>query len=160
MQTIEERFKKMNLHRAKKGKELSSQEYYKDITVQYKKRIVTLPKIRSPDMMNICEVIDECPDDISPVSMEDCLNNNLDEIHRDITEHDIKTNHDTMKMIIEIFSDGQYYDEKKLENKNEGVIQRDITTNEIKNNQYTLNKVMESCIDETTPAEMEECVND
>ena len=36
-------------------------------------------------MMNICEVIDECPDDTSPVVMEDCVNKNLDETHRDVS---------------------------------------------------------------------------
>ena len=53
----------MNLHRVqKKGEELSSQEYDKDRTVQYKKMKATIPKITSPDIMDICEVRDECPD--------------------------------------------------------------------------------------------------
>ena len=98
----------MNLHRVqKKGYELSSQEYYKDITVQYKKRKVTLLKITSPAMMDIYEVIYEYTDDTSPAVMEDCVNNNLDEIHGDITEHEIETNRYAMKMVIEECSDGQ-----------------------------------------------------
>ena len=82
-----------------------SQEYDRDRTVQYKNRKATLPKITYPDMMNICEVIDECPDDTSPVVMEDCVNNNLDEIHRDISEHDIETNLNATKMVIEKYAD-------------------------------------------------------
>ena len=68
----------MNLHRVqKKGYELSSQEYYKDITVQYKKRKVTLLKITSPAMMDIYEVIYEYTDDTPPAVMEDCVNKKL-----------------------------------------------------------------------------------
>ena len=64
-------------------------------------------------MMDICEVRYECPDDTSPVVMEDCVNNNLDEIHRDISEHDIETNHDAMKTVIEECPDGHDDDKKK-----------------------------------------------
>ena len=85
MENIEERLKEMNLRRVqKKGEELSSQEYDKDITLQYKK-------------MN---VIEECPDDTSPIVMWKFVNNedndekeitaeNEDEgvIHRDIIEY-------------------------------------------------------------------------
>ena len=60
----------MNLHRIqKKGDELSSQEYNKNITVQFKKRKATLTSITSPAMMDICEVIDECPDEASQFLM-------------------------------------------------------------------------------------------
>ena len=38
---------------------MSSQEYYKDRTVQHKKRKTTLPKIASPDMMDTCEEYDK-----------------------------------------------------------------------------------------------------
>ena len=65
-----------------------SQEYEKDRTVQYKKRKATLPKITSPDMRDICEIRDECPDGTSTVVMEDCVNNNLDETHREIYKYD------------------------------------------------------------------------
>ena len=51
--------------------------------------------------MDICEVRDECTGDTSAVVMEDCVNDNLDEIHRDISEHDIETNRYAMKMVIE-----------------------------------------------------------
>ena len=51
-------------------------------------------------MREICEVIYQCPDYTSPDVMEYCVNNNLDEIHRDITEHDIETNRDSMKTVI------------------------------------------------------------
>ena len=33
-------------------------------------------------MMELCELIYECPDDTYPVVMEYCANNNLDEITR------------------------------------------------------------------------------
>ena len=42
----------------------------------------TLPKITSPAMMEVCEIIDECSDDKSPVVMEDCVNKNLADITR------------------------------------------------------------------------------
>ena len=46
----------MNLNRVqKKGEKLSSQEYDKDRTVQHKNRKAKLPKIVSPDIMDICE---------------------------------------------------------------------------------------------------------
>ena len=64
-------------------------------------------------MMEICEVRDECPYDTSIVVMEDCVNKNMDEIHRYITEHDIETNWYSMKMAMEEFPDGQDDDEKK-----------------------------------------------
>ena len=54
----------------KKGK-LSSQEYDKDRTVQQKKRKATLPKIVSPDMMDICEA--ELSDDTAPIDKEEGL---------------------------------------------------------------------------------------
>ena len=73
----------MNLHRLKKkGYEFSSQEYYKEITVQYKKRKTTLPNITSLDMMEVCEVRYECPYEKSPTVMENCVNENLDDISR------------------------------------------------------------------------------
>ena len=34
----------------------------------------TLPKTTYPAMMKICEVIDECTNDTSPVLMQDCVN--------------------------------------------------------------------------------------
>ena len=79
-------------------------------------------------MMEICEVRDEFPDYTSPFVMEDSVNNNLDEIHRDITEHYIENNRDPMKMIIEEFPYGQDDDERKYirEYKNT-VTHRDIT---------------------------------
>ena len=89
METIEDTLKEMNLHRVKKVERLSPQEYYKYITVQYKKRWATLPKITSPDMMNIFEVRDEFHDDTSTVVMKYCVNKNLDETQRYISEHDI-----------------------------------------------------------------------
>ena len=83
MQTIEERLKAMNLHKVqKKGDELSSQEYEKEIIVQYKKRKSTLPNITSPAMMEVCEVRDECPFDTYPFLMQYRVNKNLDDISR------------------------------------------------------------------------------
>ena len=89
----------MNLHRVpKKGEELLSQQYDRDRTVQYKNRKLTLPKIASPAMMATCEVRDEYPDDSYPVVMKYFVNKNLDETHRYISERDIETNLDAMKI--------------------------------------------------------------
>ena len=63
--------------------------------------------------MEISEVRDECPDDKSTVVMEDCVNNRLEEIHRDITENETETNWDAIKMVIEEFLDDQNDDEKE-----------------------------------------------
>ena len=52
-------------------------------------------------MMEICEVRYECTDDTSPVVMEYCVNNKLDEIQRDIYEYEIETNWHAMKMVTE-----------------------------------------------------------
>ena len=50
---------------------------------------------------------------------------------------------------------------KKMEdNKNEGVIHRDITDNEKETNRNILKNVIEEWPYDTTPADMEECVND
>ena len=51
--------------------------------------------------MKMCEVIDECPDDTYPVVMQYCVNQNLYETHRNISEHDIETNWDAMKIVLE-----------------------------------------------------------
>ena len=48
------------------------QEYEKYRTAQHKKRKEILPKITSPDMMDICET--EWPADTSPVDMEEGVN--------------------------------------------------------------------------------------
>ena len=64
-------------------------------------------------MKDICEVRDLCPDDKSPVVMEDFVNNYLDETHRDVSEHYIETNKDAMKMVIEEYPDGHDDDDKK-----------------------------------------------
>ena len=91
----------MNLHRVqKKGEQLSSQKYDKDITVQYKNRKAKLPNITSPSVMSTCEVRDEYPDDSSPVVMEDCVNKKLDKTHRDISEHEIETYLNATKILI------------------------------------------------------------
>ena len=66
----------------------------------------TLPNITSPAVVEICEVRDEYPYDLSPVVMEYCVNKNLDETHRDIYEHDIETNLNATKMLIEKYPDG------------------------------------------------------
>ena len=63
-------------------------------------------------MVEICEVRNEYLDDSSPVVMEDCVKNNLDETHRDISEHDIETNQYAMKIVIEEFSDN--HDDDKI----------------------------------------------
>ena len=67
----------MNLHRVKKGEELSFQEYDKDRKLQHKNRKATLPHIASPAMMDIREA--EFPDDISPVDMQEGVNDRKDD---------------------------------------------------------------------------------
>ena len=52
-------------------------------------------------MMDMCEVRDKYPDESSPVVMEYYVNKNQDETHRYMSEHDIETNQDAMKMAIE-----------------------------------------------------------
>ena len=128
----------------KKGYRLSPQEYDKEITVQYKNRKETLPKITPPAMMELCAIRDEYTDDTSPVVMKDCLNKNLDEILRDITYNETEKNRYSMKMVIKKCPDDQDDDqkEKKAENKNEGVIQKYITNNYRETNQDTVNKVI------------------
>ena len=60
VETNGERLNEINLDRVqKKGDKISSQGYYKDITLQYKKRKAKLPKIASPDMMDTCEEVDK-----------------------------------------------------------------------------------------------------
>ena len=60
----------MNLNRLQQKVDKGfSQEYEKDRTVQHTKRKATPPKIASPAMMDIYE--SECPDNTSPVDMEE-----------------------------------------------------------------------------------------
>ena len=42
------------------------------------------PQYRIPSMMEVCEAIDECPYETSPVVMEDCVNDE----HEDSTRKD------------------------------------------------------------------------
>ena len=51
--------------------------------------------------MATCEVREEYPDYSYLVVMEDCVNKKPDETHRDISEHDIETNLNSTKMVIE-----------------------------------------------------------
>ena len=114
VENIEERLEEINLYRVyKKREELSSQEYDKDRTVQYKNRKTTLPNITSPAVVEICEVRYEYNDNSSPAGMEDCVNDNLDETHRYIYEHNIETNTNATKMVIEKYLDGHDDDEEK-----------------------------------------------
>ena len=64
-------------------------------------------------MVEICEVRYEYTDNSSPVGMEYCVNDNLDETHRYISEHDIETNTNATKMVIEKYLDGHDDDEEK-----------------------------------------------
>ena len=64
-------------------------------------------------MMQMCDIRDECTDETSTVVMEDYANNNLDETHRDVYEHNNKTSRNAMKMAIEEFPDGHDVDKKK-----------------------------------------------
>ena len=86
---------------------MSSQEYDKENTVQYKNSKAKLPKITPQAMIEVCEVRDECHHDTSPVVMEDCVNKNLYEIHIDVTENETETNQDAMKMVTEECLDDQ-----------------------------------------------------
>ena len=58
--------------------------------------------------------------------MEDCVNNNPNEIHIDSNENDIENNWDTIQMVIEEFPDDQYDDkEKKYQRIRTTVLHRD-----------------------------------
>ena len=81
-------------------------------------------------MMEVFEVIDECPDEKYTVVTEYCANKDLD--------------YTTRKYLNDINKIG--VDEEVGENKfieNEDVINRDVTKNEPENNQDTLKKVIE-----------------
>ena len=73
--------------------------------MQYKKRKATLPKITSPAVVATCEVIYEYPDDSYTVVMEDFVNKKMDETHRYISEHDIESNINATKIVIEKYPD-------------------------------------------------------
>ena len=64
-------------------------------------------------MMDICEVIDECPDGKYTVVMEDCVNKNSDETHTDVSEHDKETNRYALIMVTEECLDGGDDDKNK-----------------------------------------------
>ena len=61
------------------------------------------PKITSPDIMEECLVIDECPYDTSPVVVEDCVNDEHEgSIRKDLVErNDIKVNDEVRQISIE-----------------------------------------------------------
>ena len=101
----------------KKGEELSSQQYVKDRTVQYKKKKSSLPKITPPAVMAKCEVRYVYTDDSSLVVMEGFVNKKLNETHIDISKHDIEINLNDTKMVIEKYTDGHDDDKKKEEGK-------------------------------------------
>ena len=103
--------KKLTCIGYKKGEESSSQKYDRYKTVPYKKRKSTLPKIISPAVMATFEVRDEYLDNPYPVVMEDCVNKRLDETYRDISEHDIETDLNATKLVIEKYPDGHDDDE-------------------------------------------------
>ena len=63
---------------------MSYQEYEINRTVQQKKRKVTLPKIASPAMMDICE--SELPDDTSPIEKEEGVNDRKDDMNEKYDE--------------------------------------------------------------------------
>ena len=67
--------------------------------------------------MTSCEDRYEYPYDSYPVVIEYCLNKKLDETQRDIYEHDMETNLNTTKMVIEKYPDGHDDDKKKEEEK-------------------------------------------
>ena len=71
--------------------------------------------------METCEARDEYPDDSSPVVMEDFVNMKLVETHRSIYEHEIETNLNSTKMVIEKDPDGHDDDEKKTSEKTKKV---------------------------------------
>ena len=101
METIEERFKEMNMHRVQqKGDKGFSQEYEKYRTVKHKKRKPALPNITSPDMMDIRE--SECPYDTSTVDIEEGVNNRKDDKDENKDEEkDVEYPEDTYPVDIE-----------------------------------------------------------
>ena len=58
--------------------------------------------------------------------MEDCVNKKLDKTHRDIYEHDIETNMNATKMVIEKHPDGHDNDERKNQRKQKMVKYTDL----------------------------------
>ena len=69
-------------------------------------------------MVATCEVRDEYLNDSYPVVMKDCVNKNLYETHRDISEHNKETNLNATKMVIEKYLDGHYdYEGRKNQRK-------------------------------------------
>ena len=109
--------------------------------------------------MAIFEVRDEYPDDSSPVVMEDCVNNNLDDTHIDISEHDIETNLYATKTVIEKFPDGHDDDEKRNTREKIYEIHRVISEKVTEIHQDALDKVTIESPDDTIPADMGKCVN-
>ena len=86
-------------------------------------------------MVEVCEVIDECPDDKSPVVMEDFANRNLDDLTRNF-----------LNEINEIGVDEEVVEKIHIEN--EDVIHRDVTKNEPETNRYTLKNITEEFPDD------------
>ena len=118
METIEEGFKEMNLHRVPKYENNYHPKNMTKIEQFNKKSNATLPNITSPAVVATCEVRDEYPDYLSPVVMEYCVNKKLDETHRDISEHDIENNLNTTKIVLEKYPDSHDDgDNKNKENK-------------------------------------------
>ena len=87
------------------------------------------------------------------------MNKKLDGTHRDISKHDIETNLDATKMVIEKYPDGHDDDEKKTPDKKTGEIYRVISEKETEIHQYALDNVTIESLDGKTPSEMEKCVN-
>ena len=73
-------------------------------------------------MVETCEVIYEYTDDSSPVVMEDFVNKKTDETHIDISEHDIQTNMNVTKMVIEKYPDVHDDDKRKKHQRKKGEI--------------------------------------
>ena len=78
--------------------------------------------------------------------------------HRDISEHDIYTNCGATKMVIENFPDG-HDDDKKKNREKKGEIHRVISGKVTEIHQDASDKITIEIPDDTTPPEMEICVN-
>ena len=107
--------------------------------------------------METCEVRYEYPDDSYPVVIKYCVNKKIDKTQKDISEHDIETNLNATKMMIEKYPDG-HDDEKKRENR-KGEIHRVIYAKVTEIHQYALYNVTFEIPDDTNPTEMKKFVN-
>ena len=87
------------------------------------------------------------------------MNKNLDEKHRDISEHDTETNMNVTNMVIEKHPDCHDDDKKKIIREKRGEIHRFSSENVTEIYQDAFDKVKIEIPDDTTRADIEKCLN-